>query len=549
MFGKKTINQILSQFEFSKIEKYIFFLILLLNLLPVLSYKFFPTMDGAAHLYNSNLINEMVLGNKELHQYYIFNSMPVPNWIGHIILSFFNLFLPAHIAERILLISFLIGLPLAFRSLLKTISIENIHLSYIIFHFTYSFVFFLGFYNFLIALVFLLITLNYYIKNEENLTSIRKISSLLFLVTLTYFSHLFVFALLLLLIATRLGFKTFLYPADVSKNFKQKTIDFIRKSLFLLLSTLMPLLLFLNYLISKPASSEADFIEFNTLIEWLKNLRPLIALSEPAEQKYTRKIFYVIAALFIYALYSKLFSKQKPTESFTIKNLVVSWKSIVNLSDFWFISAVILLVMYFNMPDSDGSAGYVSIRLAFIFFIFLLLWIASQKLNKWIVSIAMLLVLFFHFKLNNYYQDATKNLESIAVDYTEVANHIESNSVVLPMNYSGNWLMGHFSNYLGVDKPMIILENYECVAGYFPLKWNVSKMPDSRFGSITSDSLLCLHWYANPKGLVKKIDYCFVMGNIDNGNAPCDSILKTTLNQNYHIVHTSLFSTLYRANK
>ena len=126
MFGKKTINQILSQFEFSKIEKYIFFLILLLNLLPVLSYKFFPTMDGAAHLYNSNLINEMVLGNKELHQYYIFNSMPVPNWIGHIILSFFNLFLPAHIAERILLISFLIGLPLAFRSLLKTISIENI---------------------------------------------------------------------------------------------------------------------------------------------------------------------------------------------------------------------------------------------------------------------------------------------------------------------------------------------------------------------------------------------------------------------------------------
>ena len=311
----------------------------------------------------------------------------------------------------------------------------------------------------------------------------------------------------------------------------------------------MPLLLFLNYLISKPASSEADFIEFNTLIEWLKNLRPLIALSEPAEQKYTRKIFYVIAALFIYALYSKLFSKQKPTESFTIKNLVVSWKSIVNLSDFWFISAVILLVMYFNMPDSDGSAGYVSIRLAFIFFIFLLLWIASQKLNKWIVSIAMLLVLFFHFKLNNYYQDATKNLESIAVDYTEVANHIESNSVVLPMNYSGNWLMGHFSNYLGVDKPMIILENYECVAGYFPLKWNVSKMPDSRFGSITSDSLLCLQWYANPKGLVKKIDYCFVMGNIANGNTPCDSILQTTLNQNYHVVHTSLFSTLYKANK
>ena len=218
-------------------------------------------------------------------------------------------------------------------------------------------------------------------------------------------------------------------------------------------------------------------------------------------------------------------------------------------SDFWFISALILLAMYFNMPDSDGSAGYVSIRLAFIFFIFILLWIASQKLNKWIISLAMLLVLFFHFKLNTFYQDATKNIESIAIDYVDVANHIEKNSVVLPINYSGNWLMAHFSNYLGVEKPIIILENYECLAGYFPLKWNVNTMPDSRFGPITSDSLLCLKWQANPKKKMKKIDYCFVMGNINNGKTQCDSILIATLNQNYHIVHTSLFSTLYRANK
>ena len=111
----------------------------------------------------------------------------------------------------------------------------------------------------------------------------------------------------------------------------------------------------------------------------------------------------------------------------------------------------------------------------------------------------MLLVLFFHFKLNTFYQDATKNIESIAIDYVDVANHIEKNSVVLPINYSGNWLMAHFSNYLGVEKPIIILENYECLAGYFPLKWNVNTMPDSRFGPITSDSLLCLKWQANHK--------------------------------------------------
>ena len=124
---------------FSTIEKYFFLIVTILNLIPVLSGKFFTTLDGAAHLYNSNLINILLFENNiDLQNFFVLNHEPVPNWTGHFILSFFNYFFPAFIAEKILVLLYLIGLPYSFRRLIKTISPDNYLLSYFIFPFSYS---------------------------------------------------------------------------------------------------------------------------------------------------------------------------------------------------------------------------------------------------------------------------------------------------------------------------------------------------------------------------------------------------------------------------
>ena len=102
--------------KIDKIEKWIFLLMTGINLFPVLIFKFFPTMDGAAHLYNSNLIGSLLFeSNPQLNSFFCFNPEPVPNWTGHLFLSVFNCFLPAFIAEKVLLIFYFIGLPYAFR--------------------------------------------------------------------------------------------------------------------------------------------------------------------------------------------------------------------------------------------------------------------------------------------------------------------------------------------------------------------------------------------------------------------------------------------------
>ncbi|MFN5628769.1 MAG: hypothetical protein ACK48W_05730, partial [Bacteroidota bacterium] len=103
-------------FRNTKSENYIFYFVVIINLIPVLSSKFFPSMDGAAHLYNSNLINHLISNsNSPLHQYFVFNSEILPNWSGHFLLSLLIFISNAFIAEKILLISLLILLPVTFR--------------------------------------------------------------------------------------------------------------------------------------------------------------------------------------------------------------------------------------------------------------------------------------------------------------------------------------------------------------------------------------------------------------------------------------------------
>ena len=123
----------------NKAEYYFFYVFLVINLLPILVFKFFPTVDGPAHLYNSRLIIELLGQNSLLDNYFIFNEI-APNWLGHILLSFFQLLFPAYIAEKCLLLIYFIGFPVSFRAFIKIQPDHNNTLIYFVFPFFNSLV-------------------------------------------------------------------------------------------------------------------------------------------------------------------------------------------------------------------------------------------------------------------------------------------------------------------------------------------------------------------------------------------------------------------------
>jgi len=526
--------------KFNSIEKYFFLLITGLNLIPILSGKFFPTIDGPAHLYNAQLINSLLFENNTLlGNFFSLNHEPVPNWIGHFILSFFNLFLPAFVAEKVLLLFYMIGLPLSFRALIKTISPNNYVFSYFIFPFTYSFVFFLGFYNFSIALVFMLITLNFWIKHEDAFSLTKNILKLFLLIILTYFSHIFVFGILILIMGLYTSMKGIIKIIDNSTLKKQVLVDSFRKLRLLLFSSFIPLVLFFFYFYSRPNSGNNIFLTHYELIDWLKNIRPIIALNVIIEEVYTKKIFYIISSISIIALYNRI-SEIK-------LNPKLSFKNLIKVSDIWLFTSITILFLYFKLPVSDGSAGYVTERLGLLFFIFLIIWLSKQYLRKWFSLIMVAAVLYCHFKLNIYYSSVTKDLNKVAIECNNVSKYILPNSIVLPLNYSDNWLYGHFSNYLGIDKPLIILENYECGTGYFPLKWNEKSIPNTLFGNVSLNEFPCLQWKSNTQNLPVKMDYIFVLGNIDLKIDSCNQKIKQNLFKNYTLTYYSENCKLYKS--
>src|SRR6185437_14298022 len=123
---RESINEVNKKLVWlEKLEPYYFYLFLLINLLPVVCFKFFPTVDGPAHLYNSRIIVELVENsNSPIHQFINFNSNLTSNCLGHYLLSFFLIFLPGFVAEKIILIFYLVGLPLSIRHLFKIIGIK-----------------------------------------------------------------------------------------------------------------------------------------------------------------------------------------------------------------------------------------------------------------------------------------------------------------------------------------------------------------------------------------------------------------------------------------
>ena len=59
-----------------------------------------------------------------------------------------------------------------------------------------------------------------------------------------------------------------------------------------------------------------------------------------------------------------------------------------------------------------------------------------------------------------------------------VAPVIRPNTLVLPFNFvtvrdipEKSWPFIHAAEYLGINKPLILLDNYEASTGFFPLRW------------------------------------------------------------------------------
>ncbi len=484
------------KFSNSLIEKCIFFIALLLSVLPAIVNHFYPTLDGPSHIYNSKLLT-YYFSNSTVNQFFNLNKTPSPNLFSHAFLTFFVTIFSSAVAEKILVLSYFILFPVSLRFLIKKYNPSSVGLSLLAIPLSHAALFYFGFYNFSISVIFLMFGIGFYYNNiyKKNQVHYTRYLMLFLLITVTYFSAILSYFCLLALLSV--------YELRAIYKLRKQHSTLWKTRLYTNILMVLPTLLcflFFKYRVTFPAGGDA--IPFTTLLSNLLAFKSLIVYGFPEETLYSTLFSMILLFLVGYVA---------AENKFNLKFLLVKNFD----STIFLLLTMFTLVLYFIVPDGS-QAGMMSDRFLYLFSVFLIFWIVCQQ-NIIYPKMFGLVFLIPHFLLLQLHSKKINEYNELVVAIANSAAHIKENSTVLPVNLLTKWMfsVAHFPNYLGINKPLIILENYEADMPWFPLNWDKNKMPYLTLNG--KSNVNGVSWItAKDSSHKKEIDYIYILGEIND---------------------------------
>jgi len=481
-------------------------------LFPVLSVRFFPTVDGPAHLYNSLLIKEYLAGHLDL--FFVMNSEPLPNWSGYVLMGVAEYLLPVHLVEKFILLVICLGIPFGMILLIRKFNPEPGIQWVLVLPFVYSLILYLGFINFLLSVVLLLVAIYLMLKWNNQLDRGRMIM-LTILCTLVYFSHILSFVLLGI-------FTGILVLFNQREKYAENFFSVLSRYILIFVPGIIMGALFFSKRSLEGYKEEGDQrIAFPELMDWIKDGRPLISLNYENELAAAQIITWTIFLLTCIILVQRYISGSGFSKNYVL--LVFS---------------VVILFLYFIIPDGIASGGFVSVRLLYFFMMFLVIWILSNRFKQWMKIISIAAVSFYAVKNFPVRTTSAQELNKDVMELEMAAGFLEKGKTVLPLNYSNHWLHTNISNYLGCFSRAIVLDNYEAVYEVFPLSWKKSATPVGRTGNFAQSyrPYIEVEKYESETGI--RIDY---LTRWYYDESITDSVTQRT-NADIHRLFTKIYS-------
>ncbi len=423
----------------------VFFILLVATMSPLFVSYYFPSLDSPAHLYNAKLILEILQGDNYIVQhFYQYNPLLVPNWIGHALLALFYFICGEWwLAEKLMLVLYLVSLPLAVDYFIRTIG-GNRWLSFWSFPFVFSFVFSIGFYNFSLSIIFALLFLARSWQFFESHYSVKENLILFSLLLTVYLSHGFTF-LLTLFIWGASALPHLIHEWKKSESIKSQIYRFIKAVVLIL-----PLVV-LYRLNTAYHSGSPTFLEREDLIKDIFRWRSLIVYHEGKEERWT-----VIMSLLTIALSILVFVRTK------IRFTLPQQRVILTL--------ITLFMLYFLLPDNTGSAGFISVRIQGWLALMTIVFISVSTIPNRLSLATTILMLVAHFALVHFHAKVLRK-DGMLLDQCALAQqYIPEHSILHFEDLSGDWRFQHFSNFIALQsKDVACTENYEAAVDYFPM--------------------------------------------------------------------------------
>jgi hypothetical protein len=451
------------------IERLIFFLLLALHLAPLWSVRYFLTIDGPCHLYNAKVLADFS-ASADLRDFYeswvYLNLRFEPNWFSHFFMKLgFAAGIPAFLNEKLLQTFYVLSFALGLRFAIKKLAPKGVFLSSLGLLFAYHHVFQMGFYNYSLSLAGMFWAFGYWLRCRDAWTTGRQIGLAALFLAL-FFCHpvglLFSFLLIGSVMLAQ-GYRAGAW-AERLQYFRQQAV-------VLALTALPTVVLFGEYLFAKGLSFRKSGDSGTQMWSELARLTSLCTMME-VERNWTVGVALLFLALVVAAFWTKTRSR--------------SW----GWTDILLGAFLVSLFIYFKQPGSFAGAGIMPIRLQMLPYLVLLLWLATLDFPKWIQAGTMAGVVAFSALFWSIRLPAHWRASEAVAEYASCAAAIPDKVSVLPLSFDHNgrlpdgqtvstamWLFVHAAGYIGAEKSIVLLDNYEAHTHNFPLFWREQRDP------------------------------------------------------------------------
>ncbi|MDD9973693.1 MAG: hypothetical protein OXU27_06800, partial [Candidatus Poribacteria bacterium] len=469
--------------------------LMVVHLLPVWGFKYFPTQDGASHIYNAYVVKEYHKHeNYRLREVYELNATIFPNWTSHALLVLLLYVFPPLVCEKIVLTLCIGLLPLSLLYFLNSVQKRNMVFGLLGFLFAYNYLLHMGFYNFVLSMSLFFFTLGYWWRVKDKLGLIN-IVVIYILLLATYLTHYHSYALLIMsltfltlfssgydVLRGMWGYNENSQP--LAQRFKEGLTKL--KPALTFIGSLMPayFILFSYYFyLTNAHGGDGNHKGFAWLNDYFFGMKSLVSFRDD-HVLIGRVLLVFFAIVFVLTAVNRIWQCYQFRKSEAWKETGERlWMRIGTQMDGFLLMAIFITAMYFIAPWSGYSGGWINDRFHLYIFLVLLPFFAVNlhRYANYAVAGVIIVLSLWHLGYNVHTytllnRDITNALSLEGMDEIDTILTSEpgewggfSDSLGFEPKYVEPF--GHIECLLATHKGIGYLDNYEANTDHFPLQY------------------------------------------------------------------------------
>ena len=458
--------------------------LLVLHLLPIWIFSYFPSQDGASHIYNGLVLKEYGKHeNYTMRNAWELNITIFPNWLSHILLAAFLYVFPPVISEKVFLTIAIGMVPFAFFYFLNAVhrgEKGQYVYAWLGFPFAYNYLLYMGFYNFQLSISFFFFSFGFWWKHKDDM-QVKHLVCLYVLLLLTYLSHIASYGLVVLGISIVGGCLWGLPPIVAAwrtrdEGFVALLQRFIGslKPVFRFFLYMVPMYFVLMdyYLHSMKQHQQGNHRGLEWVWEYFLGIKSIVYFTD-----WHLPVHYCVLGVLGIALLISIGYRIRRKE----------W---VRPTDAFLLIAILFTYMFVRAPWSYGPGGWINDRIHLYILLMLAAWFIPDMGKSFRYAIAACLIVFslIHFGRTAY--DHARLAPEIA-ELVSGTHLIEPHTTYQIRTMEEGWhksealgkvkyvtpFVHHMALYGVYADDVAHLANYEAEFYYFPVNRNAENAP------------------------------------------------------------------------